>query len=49
MFLIPSIPTVFGNFVLPIQLGARDLAFPRLNLASFYIYVLGASCHARPA
>ncbi|HEY7374831.1 MAG TPA: cbb3-type cytochrome c oxidase subunit I [Polyangia bacterium] len=41
MFLIPSIPTVFGNFVLPIQLGARDLAFPRLNLASFYIYVAG--------
>ena len=41
MFLIPSIPTVFGNFVLPIQLGARDLAFPRLNLASFYIYVTG--------
>jgi cytochrome c oxidase subunit 1 len=41
MFLIPSIPTVFGNFVLPIQLGARDLAFPRLNLASFYVYVTG--------
>ncbi len=41
MFLIPSIPTVFGNFVLPMQLGARDLAFPRLNLASFYVYVSG--------
>jgi cytochrome c oxidase subunit 1 len=41
MFLIPAIPAVFGNFVLPMQLGARDLAFPRLNLASFYVYVSG--------
>jgi len=41
-FLIPSIPTVMGNFVLPMMLGARDLAFPRLNLASWYIFVLGA-------
>lgn len=40
-FLIPSIPTVFGNFFLPMMLGARDLAFPRLNLASWYIFVLG--------
>ena len=47
MFLIPSIPTVFGNFVLPMQLGARDLAFPRLNLASFYVYVAGHRDHAR--
>jgi cytochrome c oxidase subunit 1 len=43
LFLIPSIPTVFGNFVLPIQIGARDLAFPRLNLASYYVYVVGAA------
>ena len=42
LFMIPSIPTVFGNFVLPIMLGAKDVAFPRLNLASFYIYVVGA-------
>jgi cytochrome c oxidase subunit 1 len=42
LFLIPSIPNVFGNFILPIQLGAKDLAFPRLNLASFYVYVAGA-------
>ena len=42
MFMIPAIPTVFGNFVLPIMLGAKDVAFPRLNLASFYVYVLGA-------
>src|SRR5512142_1465092 len=42
LFLIPSIPASFGNFLLPIMIGARDVAFPRLNLASFYIYVLGA-------
>jgi len=42
-FLIPSIPTVLGNFVIPMMLGARDLAFPRLNLASWYIFVLGAT------
>jgi cytochrome c oxidase subunit 1 len=42
LFLIPGIPTVFGNFILPMQLGARDLAFPRLNLASFYLFVAGA-------
>ena len=38
-FLIPSIPNVFGNFLLPLMIGARDLAFPRLNLLSWYIYV----------
>src|SRR6266851_658346 len=42
-FLIPSIPAALGNFVLPLMIGARDVAFPRLNLASWYIYVLGAS------
>jgi cytochrome c oxidase subunit 1 len=41
-FLIPSIPSVLGNFVLPMMVGARDLAFPKLNLASWYIYVVGA-------
>jgi cytochrome c oxidase subunit 1 len=41
LFMIPSIPNSFGNFVLPIMLGAKDLAFPRLNLASFYVYLLG--------
>jgi cytochrome c oxidase subunit 1 len=40
--LVPSIPAALGNFVLPMQLGAKDVAFPRLNLASFYIYVIGA-------
>lgn len=39
-FLIPSIPTTFGNFLIPLMIGARDLAFPRLNLLSWYIYVI---------
>ena len=42
-FLIPSIPAALGNFILPLMIGARDVAFPRLNLASWYLYVLGAS------
>jgi cytochrome c oxidase subunit I len=37
-FLIPSIPTTFGNFLVPLMIGARDLAFPRLNLASWYLF-----------
>ncbi len=40
-FLIPSIPAVLGNFLIPIMIGAKDLAFPKLNLLSWYIYVLG--------
>jgi cytochrome c oxidase subunit 1 len=40
-FLIPSIPATFGNFLVPLMIGARDLAFPRLNLLSWYIYVIG--------
>jgi cytochrome c oxidase subunit I len=40
-FLIPSIPAVLGNFLVPLMIGARDLAFPRLNLLSWYIYTLG--------
>ncbi len=40
-FLIPSIPAVLGNFLVPMMIGARDLAFPRLNLLSWYIFVLG--------
>ncbi|MFK7988671.1 MAG: cytochrome c oxidase subunit I [Sandaracinaceae bacterium] len=42
LFIIPSVPAALGNFFLPLQLGAKDVAFPRLNLASFYIYVIGA-------
>ena len=40
-FIIPSIPGSLGNFVLPIKLGANDVAFPRLNLTSFYLWVIG--------
>ena len=40
LFLVPSIPTTFGNFLLPLMLGAKDLAFPRLNLLSWYLFVL---------
>src|SRR5204862_587961 len=43
LFLIPSIRSVFGNFLLPLMIGARDLAFPRLNLASWYVYVAGGA------
>src|SRR4026207_108325 len=42
-FLIPSIPAVLGNFLIPIMIGAKDLAFPRINLLSWYIYVLGGA------
>ncbi len=41
-FMIPSIPAVLGNFLVPMMIGAKDLAFPRLNLLSWYIYVVGA-------
>ena len=40
--LIPAIPAVLGNFVLPMMLGARDLAFPKINLLSWYCYVVAA-------
>ncbi len=42
-FLIPSIPAVIGNFLVPMMIGARDLAFPRINLLSWYIFILGGS------
>jgi cytochrome c oxidase subunit I len=42
LVLIPSIPATIGNFVLPLMLGAKDVALPRLNLASFHLYVVGA-------
>jgi cytochrome c oxidase subunit 1 len=41
-FLIPSIPAVLGNFLVPMMIGARDLAFPKLNLLSWYIYIVGS-------
>jgi len=42
-FLIPAIPAVLGNFILPIMLGAKDLAFPKINLLSWYIYMIGGT------
>lgn len=41
LFVIPGLPAVFGNFFLPILIGAKDVAFPRLNLLSWYLYVTG--------
>jgi len=42
LFIIPGIPAALGNFVLPLMVGAKDVAFPRLNLASYYMWVTGA-------
>jgi len=42
LFIIPSIPAALGNFALPLMLGAKDVAFPRLNLASYWLYLAGA-------
>src|SRR6476660_9188382 len=39
--LIPAVPAILGNFVLPLMLGARDVAFPKLNIISWYIFVIG--------
>jgi len=43
MFIIPSVPAAMGNLILPVMLGTKDVAFPRLNLASWYVYVVGSS------
>ncbi len=45
-FLVPSIPATLGNFLLPLMIGAKDVAFPRLNLMSWYLYVVGGLLHA---
>jgi cytochrome c oxidase subunit 1 len=42
-FLIPSIPAVLGNFLVPLMIGARDLAFPRINLLSWYLFMIGGA------
>jgi cytochrome c oxidase subunit 1 len=42
LFIIPGVPAALGNFVLPLLLGAKDVAFPRINLLSFYLWVTGA-------
>ena len=41
LFLVPSIPAVLGNFLIPLMIGARDLAFPRINLLSWYLFMIG--------
>lgn len=41
LFIIPGLPAVFGNFFLPILIGARDVAFPRLNLLSWWLFIIG--------
>jgi cytochrome c oxidase subunit 1 len=43
LFIIPSVPAALGNFFLPIMIGAKDVAFPRVNLLSYYIYLAGAA------
>jgi cytochrome c oxidase subunit I len=42
VIVIPALPAIFGNFFLPIMIGAKDVAFPKLNLFSFYLYIIGA-------
>ena len=42
MVIVPGIPAILGNFFLPLHIGAKDVAFPRLNLASWYIFMAGA-------
>jgi cytochrome c oxidase subunit 1 len=42
-FLIPSIPTTLGNFLIPLMIGAREVAFPRLNITSWYLYTIGGA------
>lgn len=43
LFIIPGIPAGFGNFILPLQIGAKDVAFPRINLLSWWMYVTGGA------
>ncbi len=47
--LIPAVPAVLGNFLIPLMVGARDLAFPRINLLSWYCYVIAAFCFSTPS
>ena len=39
--LIPAVPAILGNFVLPLMIGAKDVAFPKINLLSWYVFVIG--------
>src|SRR5487761_1813190 len=43
LFLVPSVPATLGNFLMPIMIGAKDLAFPKVNLLSWYLYIVGGS------
>src|SRR5918997_4470553 len=43
LFLLPSIPAVLGNFLVPMMVGARDMAFPRLNLMSWWVFMIGGA------
>jgi cytochrome c oxidase subunit 1 len=43
LFVVPGIPATIGNFLIPLMIGAKDVAFPRLNLFSYYVYVVGAA------
>jgi len=42
LFIVPGIPATLGNFLLPLMIGAKDVAFPRINLASYYVYLIGS-------
>src|SRR5215470_1733152 len=44
-FLIPSIPAVLGNFLVPLMVGAKDLAFPKINLLSWYLYIVAGGMY----
>jgi len=44
MFLVPVVPAVLGNFLVPLMVGARDMAFPKINLMSWYLYMIGSVC-----
>jgi cytochrome c oxidase subunit I len=44
LFLVPSVPALLGNFLIPIMIGAKDLAFPKINLLSWYLYIIGGIC-----
>src|ERR1700677_1116024 len=44
-FLIPAVPAVLGNFLVPLMIGAKDLAFPRINLLSWYLYMIAGTIY----
>ena len=46
LFLVPSVPATLGNFLIPIMVGAKDLAFPKINLLSWYLYLIGGIADA---